>query len=226
MNNMNSGIFEFMYYLCIGKSKLHNKILPIMKNIKRWIFIMAMAIGISLNISAQTRNPDKPVIEEFSIDPMTINQIIDDLGYKLQFAIGKQHKLSKFQQNHHGFVVIPPTYYKHDGKSMGIIVTYNMIETFNAYDLRCPNCFYRYHKNCKMEVVTISGMLECPSCGAQADDLFSTGTGQLTAYFPGRNKGPMSLDGYVVDVKEDGDNVMLTIRSSSIVKTNKYYPSY
>ncbi len=197
-----------------------------MNKYRFFLIIMAVVAYCNISMKAQSNNPDRPVIEEFTIDPMTINQSIDKLYKPLEFSIGKQHKLSMFAKNHHGFVIIPPTYYKHDGKSLGIIVMYDITENFSAHELRCPNCFYRYHKNCAMKAVTIHGFLECPSCGAQVDALFAHGSGVLRAYDMGRQGSPKSLEPYIVDVEEEGDNVKLTIRSSNIIKKNPFYPSY
>lgn len=189
-----------------------------MNNWKYYFTILAMIVSWNMTTKAQSYNRDIPVIEEFSIDPMTINQTIDKLYKPLEFCIGKQHKLSKFADNHHGFVIIPPTYYKHDGRSLGIIVMYDITENFSAHELRCPNCYYSYHKNYAMNAVTIHGMLECPSCGAQVDALFAHGSGILTAYDMGRQGSPKSLDPYCVEVVEDGDKVTLTIYNSPMVK--------
>ncbi len=192
-----------------------------MNNLKYFFTILAIVVGWNFTMKAQSPNPDRPVIDEFTIDPKTINQTIDKLYKPLEFSIGKQHKLSMFSKNHHGFVIIPPSYYKHDGKSLGIIVMYDITENFTAHELRCPNCFYRYHKNCAMKAITIHGFLECPSCGAQVDALFAHGSGILTAYDMGRQGSPMSLELYCVEVNGELDDITLTIYNSPTVKPRK-----
>ncbi len=189
-----------------------------MNNLKYYFTILAILFSLNMTTKAQSHNPDRPVIEEFTIDPKTINQTIDKLYKPLEFSIGKQHKLSKYVDNHHGFVIIPPSYYNHNGKSLGIIVMYDITERFSAHELRCPNCFYRYHRNCAMKPVTIHGFLECPSCGAQVDALFAHGSGRLTAYDMGRQGSPTSLESYCVEVNGELDDITLTIYNSPMVK--------
>ena len=178
-----------------------------MKRIKSLItFLVVLMYGVQ-SLSAQ----DIPKIEDFEIDSMTINHTIGNLIGPIKFPLGKQHNLSNFTNNKYGFVVIPPSYYKHDGTSCGIVVTYDELGCFSACDTRCPNCYRKKHEKCNMKAVTIHGMLECPSCGAQVESLFLCSSGQLTAYDMGRDLSPMSLEMYFIEEEEKEGKTMLHI---------------
>lgn len=76
---------------------------------------------------AQVYNPAIPVIETFEIDVATINDKVKDYTTDKLYVDD-------------GTVLIPPTFYKHDGRSKGILVVHDYNDNYLAFDVRCPVC--------------------------------------------------------------------------------------
>lgn len=164
------------------------------------VALVCSIIG-AINLSAQIFDPDKPMIMPFTICADSINALMHD-------AMKKPFHDKVTVDG--GWVQIPNTYYKHNGKSMGIILVQDFTYTYHAYDARCPHCFYDNEEpHSKMYMWTPMSAI-CPVCDAQAENLINWGSGQLTGYNHGII-GPLSMNGYSVKVIKKGKKTYLRI---------------
>lgn len=127
-------------------------------------------LGTNVSISAQYQvmyNPEHPLLlEDVYIDPATIN---DKLNYHNGIDLTEDY----------GHVFIPPTMYKHDGRSRGLLISRCCDSSYSAMEARCPKCYYKFHK--KDNIVEFEHVLfgECKHCGARSENFVFWGSGQL-----------------------------------------------
>lgn len=166
--------------------------------------ISVMLLLVSLNLYAQIFEPDRPMIMPFVVSVDSINaQMHDSL---------KKPNHDKLSING-GWVMIPNTYYRHNGKSLGIIIVQDFTYTYHAYDLRCPHCFYDNDiATSKMTMQTHMSAM-CYKCNAQAENIVCWGSGQMTCYDHG-NLGPRYMDGYSVNIIKKGRKIYLRIANN------------
>ena len=168
---------------------------------KRCFITILFAILLVQNISAQIFDPDKPMIMPFTI---CVDSINDQMGESTKNPI--HDKLSE----NLGWVEIPSTYYRHNGKSQGIIVAQRIDYSFCAFDARCPHCFY--DEEIPDSRMRMYGRLSaiCPVCSAEAQSIVYHGTGQLTRYNH-KADNPAYMNAYVVKVIKKGKKTYLRI---------------
>lgn len=179
----------------------------------------------SVNVSAQYQvlyNPEQPLLkEDVYIDPATIN---DKLNY---------HKGIDLSDDY-GHVFIPPTMYKHDGRSRGLLIARCCDSHYAVMEARCPRCFYKFHKTDNIIRFEHVLMGECESCGVRSELLTFYGSGQLQARDGDKYNEIYKMDPYdVEEVEIDGhpyirifNNITRTTPSKPIPKktTKFYYP--
>lgn len=162
---------------------------------KKIILTLSLIISTVLLSAAQVYDSTIPVIQTFKIEIHNINNIVgDNSGPKL------------YQEC--GYVTIPPTYYKHDGRSLGILVVHTNLDTYMAYEIRCPLCYKRGVAG-KFRMKTLLSA-QCDHCIAQAENIITWESGQLTGYNHGA-KEPDSLIMYDTDDYVDGSKHYVVI---------------
>lgn len=141
---------------------------------------------------AQVYNPAIPVIETFEIDVATINDKVKDYTTDKLYVDD-------------GTVLIPPTFYKHDGRSKGILVVHDYNDNYLAFDVRCPVCDKKGKiGKFRMKTCLAAG---CDNCSAEAHELIIWGSGQIT-----RTKQPDEM--YIHDIREIERNGRLYLEIS------------
>lgn len=165
------------------------------------LIISILLLFAALNLSAQVFDPDRPMIMPFTICADSINEQLHENMRK------PAH--DKLTENG-GWVEIPNTFYKHNGKSQGIIIVQDFAYNYQAYDARCPHCFYDDEiTDGKMGMQTRLRAV-CNRCGAQAMSIVNVGSGQLTTYDHGV-VGPQIMNSYSVKVIKKGKKTYLRI---------------
>lgn len=113
----------------------------------------------------------------------------------------------------YGWVQIPDSYYQHNGKSMGIIITRSGTYSYHAFDARCPRCFYeegvlgsKIHMYSRLSAI-------CPVCKAEAINLVNMGTSGMTRYNH-EYRSPAHLNVYSVSVIKKGKITYLRIANN------------
>lgn len=165
------------------------------------ILLLLCAVCLSLSIKAQTFDPDRPMILPFTVCADSINaQMHDNLNKPLHDKVTESP----------GWVQIPNTYYRHNGKSMGIILVRTSGYVYTAFDARCPHCFYDNEiANSKIRMYS-SFMAICKVCGAEAQSLINVGSPSMTRYDHGYHE-PAYLNTYIVDEIKKGKKTYLRI---------------
>ena len=163
--------------------------------------IVLLLLSTACSIAAQVFDPDRPMIMPFTICADSIN---DQLHENM-----RKPAHDRLTENG-GWVQIPNTFYRHNGKSNGIIIVQDFTYTYHAFDARCPHCFYDDEiTEGKMEMATRLRAI-CNNCGAQAMNIVSVGSGQLTTYDHGAD-GPKIMNSYSVKVIKKGKKTYLRI---------------
>ena len=143
-------------------------------------------------------NPEKPMIVPFAVGLSSVNERVGDTE-------GHDPLTEEC-----GYARLPPSFYTHNGKSLGIIIIHTWGDTFMAYDSRCPVCFYEYKDKDGGKIDPMLPFSECTKCHASADQLKTQGGSQMFRYkFKGH--GPTHLDAYTVKVVEKENDTYLYI---------------
>lgn len=168
---------------------------------RHYITSILFAILLAQNLSAQIFDPDRPMIMPFTI---CVDSINDQMGESLKNPV--HEKLSE----NLGWVEIPSSYYRHNGKSQGIIIVQNIGYNFRAFDARCPHCFY--DEEITDSRMRMYGRLSaiCPVCSAEAQSIVYHGIGQLTRYNH-KADSPAYMNAYLVKVIKKGKKTYLRI---------------
>ena len=159
------------------------------------ILLSFLLLGIMPVMAKGFYGKNIPCIKRFAIEIHEINDLLGDTDHA---------KL--YEEN--GYVIIPPTFYKHDGNSKGILIVHDWANVYNAYELRCPRCA-DYNKEGTFYMAT-SMFAWCDTCGARAEMMFNVGSGQLTGYPYGHSE-VWYLMPYVMREEEQGDKYYLVM---------------
>lgn len=170
---------------------------------KKSILILICCAFHVLGVTAQIFDPGRPMIVPFTI-------CVDSINSQMHDTMQKPHHLKLSIDG--GWVQIPDDHYRHNGKSMGIIVVQDFTYTYHAFDARCPHCYYDNEENCKMKMWTPMSAI-CPNCDAQAENIINWGSGQLTGYNHGI-LGPLYMNAYRVRVLKKGKKIYLQISNT------------
>lgn len=109
-----------------------------------------------------------------------------------------------------GWVQIPNTFYEHNGKSMGIILTQTGTYAYTAFDARCPHCFYDDEvADSKIKMYSRLSAV-CEVCGAEAQGLINVGASSMTRYDHGYHQ-PAYMNTYLVEEIKKGKKTYLKI---------------
>lgn len=182
----------------------HNRATILQLNaMKKLAIILMWCVLKSFSLDAQIFDPERPMIMPFTICADSINSQMHD-------PMRKPHHPKLTIDG--GWVQIPNSYYRHNGKSMGIIIVQDFTYTYHAYDARCPHCYYDNQENSKMKMWTPMSAI-CPECDAQAENIINWGSGQLTGYNHGI-LGPQYMNGYSVRVVKKGKKTYLRISNT------------
>lgn len=121
---------------------------------------------------------------------------VDSIQMQLrEYQISDQNPLG----GDYGSVQIPKTYFTHNGKSMGIIVSRTPSGTFHAVDARCAHCFYDEDiPNSKLKMMGCLTM-RCSVCSAEVHNFVIDGGHQMLRYDLDGGS-PVYLDAYEVIV--------------------------
>lgn len=165
------------------------------------VFFCLCMVCLSLTVKAQTFDPDRPMIIPFTVCVDSINaQMHDNLRKP------PHNKVTETA----GWVQIPNTYYKHNGKSMGIILVQTSIYSYKAFDARCPRCFYDEGiADSKLKMYSPLSAI-CEVCGAEAQSLINVGSPTMTRY-DHKNHSPACLNIYLVEEIKKGKKTYLKI---------------
>lgn len=152
--------------------------------------------------NAQVINTERPMIREFVICVDSINAQLKRYQHPRQMSLKEEM----------GCVQIPNTYYKHNGKSQGIIVVQTNSKTFLAADARCAHCFYDNGiSDGKVRFQTGLGFV-CDKCGAAVQRFEWSGSTQMDRYDTDE-PGYQYLDVYIVDKVKKNGKVYLIIHN-------------
>lgn len=151
------------------------------------ISIAAMVLRVSAQSSSILYNPDMPVLtQDVYINPNTIN---DQLNYHNGIDLTDDY----------GHVYIPPTKYKHDGRSRGLLIARCCDGHYSVMEARCPRCFYKFHNpnnRIEFEHVLVG---ECKHCHATSEVFTFWGSGQLNRKDKDKINEIYHMDSYCVD---------------------------
>lgn len=168
----------------------------------RYIFITLclFIMGPDSFLNAQTFEPERPMIGIFEIDVNTVNVEMNNDDPTLHNMLYEEV----------GWVFIPNNKYIHNGKSHGIYVVHGLGGWFFAFDARCPRCFYGFDDDEGDIELPYGTMGVCNKCGARADNMVLTGSGQMS-FYKGDADEFYYLDPYQVEVIKKGRNKILKI---------------
>lgn len=160
-----------------------------------------LAFACCLAIYAQMFDPDRPMIIPFEVYADSINaQMHDNLHNPPHSKITETN----------GWVQIPNTFYKHNGKSMGIILVQTGTYAYGAFDARCPHCFYDDEIiDSKIKMHTRLSAI-CEVCGAEAQGLVNVGASSMTRY-EHKYHAPARMNTYLVKEIKRGKKTYLRI---------------
>lgn len=160
-----------------------------------------LALACCLAINAQMFDPDRPMIIPFEVCADSINaQMHDNLHNPPHSKITETN----------GWVQIPNTFYKHNGKSMGIILVQTGTYAYGAFDARCPHCFYDDEIiDSKIKMHTRLSAI-CEVCGAEAQGLVNVGASSMTRY-EHKYHAPARMNTYLVKEIKRGKKTYLRI---------------
>ena len=173
---------------------------------KKVLTVLSLVVICIQTLVAQigTFEPGKPMIGIFEISVDTANAEFHDTN--------KSHHNMLYEEN--GWVFIPKDKYLHNGKSHGIYVVQGYGGWFYAWDARCPRCFYGFEDDGGTIEVPGGIFGICNKCGARADNMMLTGSGQMSFYEYDMGE-VYYLDGYPVEVIKNGRKRTLKIMNSS-----------
>ena len=134
-----------------------------------------------------------PCIKPVAVEIHTINEVVGDTDH------------AKLDEEN-GYVIIPSTFYKHDGNSKGILIVHDWADVYHAYELLCPYCT-DHKKDGKMYMAT-SIFAWCDTCGVRAEKMFNVGSGQLTGH-PFEHGQVWQLIHYIIEESERDDMLFL-----------------
>lgn len=137
--------------------------IEIMKSILKISVILMLILASAAGMYAQEKAPD---IELFAIAPETINRLVKDTAGHKQLT------------EDNGYVLIPNTFYKHDGTSDGIIVVHSNDGAYVAFERSCPRCRFDFHQSGKIYFPN-SFMAACSKCDARLESILFWGSGQM-----------------------------------------------
>lgn len=173
-----------------------------MKKISALLLLVIFAASSYVEICAfdddETEIP--PDIEPFEIIAETINNTLHDTGHTPLFE-------------DFGYVIIPNTFYKHDGTSDGIIVTRSIAGGYAAFEIKCPRCKYDFHQHGKIYFPERSSMAICNKCGARMESLLFHSSGQL--FYNCGADSPRYLIEYQTDIYRKGNQTHIRIDKSN-----------
>lgn len=159
---------------------------------------------IETTLSAQTFDPDKPMIGIFEIS-------VDIANVEMNDTDTSHHNMLNEEA---GWVFIPNDKYLHNGKSHGIYVVQIYGGWFTAFDARCPRCFYGFGDN-EGTIEVPSGIFGiCNKCGARVDNMMLTGGGQMS-FYDGDIDEFYYLTPYDVEIIKNGRRKTLRIKNYS-----------
>lgn len=169
---------------------------------RKILYSITFSVAGVLSISAQTCNPGKPMIGIFEISVDTANAQMKDTD--------TSHHNMLYEEN--GWVFIPNDKYIHNGKSHGVYVVQLYAGWFTAFDARCPRCFYGFDDN--EGTIQVPGGIfgVCDKCGARADNMMLTGSGQMS-FYEGAIDEFYYLDAYDVEVIKNARKKTLKIKN-------------
>lgn len=179
----------------------------------RRILLLIVLVSEFICANAQIFDPDRPMILPFVVCADSINaQMHDNLNKPPHTIVTETN----------GWVQIPNTYYKHNGKSMGIILVRTSYYAYVAYDARCPHCFYDDEiANSKIKMYSRLSAI-CDVCGAEAQSLV-TGSPGMTRYDHGPYS-PAMLNVYLVEEIKKGKKTYLRIHNAENGANNEWKP--
>ena len=171
---------------------------------KKIISLIILMIGY-VCVNAQIFDPDRPMILPFVVCADSINaQMRDNLNKPPHTVVTETN----------GWVQIPNTYYRHNGKSMGIILVRTSSYLYTAFDARCARCFYDDEvADSKIRMYSRLSAI-CDVCGAEAQSLAVSGGPEMTRYDHGPYS-PAMLNVYMVDEIKKGKKTYLRIYNAS-----------
>lgn len=159
------------------------------------IFLL-LIIGIStFTANASFYGKIIPCIKPFAVEIHTINEVVGDTDH------------AKLDEEN-GYVIIPNTFYKHDGNSKGILIVHDWADVYMAYDLICPYC--TDHKQEGTMYMATSIFAWCDTCGVRAEMMFNVGSGQLTGH-PFEHGQVWQLIPYIIEESERDDMLFLIL---------------
>lgn len=171
---------------------------------KRLLMLLTVMV-VSWSVKAQLFDPDRPMIMPFIVCADSINEQMHDNLRKPPHDIVTETN---------GWVEIPNTYYKHNGKSVGIILVQTIGYCYIAFDARCPHCFYDDEiADSKIRMYSRLSAI-CDVCGAEAQGLVNVGARSMTRY-DHKNNSPAALNVYLVDEIKKGKKTYLRIYNAS-----------
>lgn len=167
----------------------------------RKILLLIVLISGFICVKAQVFDPDRPMILPFVL-------CADSINAQMRDSLNKPPHDKVTETN--GWVQIPNTYYKHNGKSMGIILVRTSSYLYTAFDARCARCFYEDEKvNSKIKMYSRLSAI-CDVCGAEAQSLVGSGGPEMTRYDHGPYS-PAMLNVYMVDEIKKGKKTYLRV---------------
>lgn len=170
----------------------------------RKILLLIVLMSGFIRANAQIFDPDRPMILPFVVCADSINTQMHDNPQK-----PPHDKVTETN----GWVQIPNTYYKHNGKSLGIILVRTGYYLYAAFDARCPHCFYDDGvANSKIKMYSRLSAI-CDVCGAEAQGLVNSGAPSMTRYDHGP-ESPAVLNVYIVDEIKKGKKTYLRIHNA------------
>ena len=168
-----------------------------MKNYRALIFITVLFT--IFTVKAQFYQNDTPCIKPFAVEIHEINDLLGDTDHE---------KL--YEEN--GWVIIPNTFYTHDGNSKGILIVHDWADVYQAYELKCAYCSDKGRNGVFYMATSIFAW--CDTCNARAEMMFNVGSGQLTGY-PYEHGRIWYLMPYPIEESERGDKLYLVMFPNS-----------
>ena len=160
------------------------------------VCLFAILLFLSVfSVKAQYFKNDTPCIKPFAVEIHNINDVLGDTCHP---------KL--YEEN--GWVMIPNTFYIHDGNSKGILIVHDWADVYQAYEIKCTYCADKGRNGVFTNIHSI--FAECNTCTARAEMMFNVGNGQLTGY-PYERGHVWYLMPYPIEESERGDKLYLVM---------------
>ena len=151
---------------------------------KSFLLTLTLSTAVICSALSQTYGQMTPDIKPFAVDIHTINNKLGDLGHVPLYETS-------------GYVEIPPTYYQHDGTSLGIILVHSDYDVYVAFEKRCPHCYYDNGEIGELYIWTLLDAI-CNNCQCRIEGMVANATGQMTGYNTG-TCGPRHADKYMTE---------------------------